>query len=44
MGSGASMEHPKCTVDGIHALAPYPDGNYMGHRIVGKIIYIAFAT
>jgi hypothetical protein len=32
MGRGAGIEHPKCTVDGIHALAPDPDDNYMGHR------------
>ena len=30
MGKGVHIEHPRCIVDGIHAIAPNPDGNYIG--------------
>ena len=32
MGKGVRIEHPRCVVDGIHAIAPDPDGKYMGHK------------
>jgi hypothetical protein len=29
MGRCACIEHPRCMVNGIHMIAPNPDGNYM---------------